>query len=252
MQMLTEERYAEILKIVEEKKAVTVLELTKALNSSESTVRRDLTALNSLGKLNKVHGGATAIDVSYSTKDDDVSVRQSRNIDEKSAIGKYAASLIENDDFVYIDAGTTTEFMIHYIVRQNAVYVTNSTTHAKKLAQKGCKVFILGGELKMATDAVVGNEAIESLKKYNFTKGFFGVNGINVKSGYSTPDVSEALVKAEALSKCNAKFILADTTKFNSISPITFAPLSGATIITTSLNDAQYKNHTTVMEIEKI
>ena len=250
--MLTQERYAVILKILEQKKVITVSELTKALNSSESTIRRDLVALNSIGKLNKVHGGATQIDASYSTQDDDMSIRQNRNVEEKHAIGKYAASLIENDDFVYIDAGTTTEIMIDYITMENAVYVTNSTVHAKKLAQKGCRVFILGGELKTATDAVVGNEAIESLKKYNFTKGFFGANGVNVKTGYTTPDVSEALVKTDALSKCNVKFILADSTKFNSISPITFAKLNAATIITTELDDIQYKNYTTVTETEKL
>jgi len=250
--MLTEERYAAILKMVEEKKAITVLELTEALNSSESTIRRDLTALHHIGKLNKVHGGATAIDVFYSTKDDDVSIRQNLNIDQKNEIGKYAASFIQNDDFVYIDAGTTTEIMIDYLLNKNAVYVTNGTVHAKKLAQKGFQVFILGGELKMKTDAVVGNEAIESLKKYNFTKGFFGTNGVSIKTGFSTPDVSEALVKSEALKKCNEKYILADATKFNSISPITFASLSEAAIITTQLEDRQYKNYTTVMEIQKI
>ena len=63
--MLTEERYATILRILEEKKAVTVLELTKALGASESTVRRDLSALHKSGRLYKVYGGATAIDNSY-------------------------------------------------------------------------------------------------------------------------------------------------------------------------------------------
>nr|WP_319488833.1 DeoR/GlpR family DNA-binding transcription regulator [uncultured Caproiciproducens sp.] len=249
--MLTEERYAAILKLVEKKKVVTVSELTEAFNSSESTIRRDLTALNNIGKLNKVHGGATAIDVFYSTKDDDVSIRQSRNTDQKNAVGRYAASLIEENDFVYIDSGTTTEKMIDYITMKNAVYVTNGTVHAKKLAQKGCHVYILGGELKMATDAVVGNEAIESLKKYNFTKGFFGTNGISLKVGFTTPDVSEALVKAEAMSKCNVKYVLADDSKFNSISPITFANLDSAVVITTVLDDRQYKKYTTILEVEK-
>ncbi len=249
--MLTEERYAAILKLLEKKKVVTVSELTEAFNSSESTIRRDLTALNNIGKLNKVHGGATAIDVFYSTKDDDVSIRQSRNTDQKNVIGKYAASLIEENDFVYIDAGTTTEIMIEYITMKKAIYVTNGTVLAKKLAQKGCQVFILGGELKMATDAVVGNEAINSLKKYNFTKGFFGTNGVNMKVGFTTPDVSEALVKAEAISRCNEKFVLADNSKFNSISPITFANLNSATIITTELDDKQYKKYTTILEVEE-
>lgn len=249
--LLPEERYAAILKMVEEKRAVTVSELTEALNSSESTIRRDLAALDNIGKLNKVHGGATAIDVFYSTKDDDVSIRQSRNTEQKNAIGKYAASLIQENDFVYIDAGTTTEALINYITEKNAVYVTNGAALAKKLAQKGCKVFILGGELKVATDAVVGNEAIACLQKYNFTKGFFGTNGISTKSGYTTPDVSEALVKAEALSKCSEKYILADPSKFNSISPITFATLGSAAIITTVLEDQQYKKYTNVLETDK-
>ena len=60
--MLTEERYAAILRILAEKKAVTVQELTRALDASESTVRRDLTALHKSGRLYKVYGGATSID----------------------------------------------------------------------------------------------------------------------------------------------------------------------------------------------
>lgn len=250
--MLTEERYASILKMVGKKRAVTVSELTEALNSSESTIRRDLTALSNSGRLNKVHGGATAIDVFYSTKDDDVAIRQSRNIEQKNAISKYAACLIKENDFVYIDAGTTTELVISHLTEMNAVYVTNSTVHAKKLAQKGCQVFILGGELKMATDAVAGNEAIACLQKYNFTKGFFGTNGVSPKAGYTTPDVNEALVKTEALWRCSEKYILADPSKFNSISPITFANLKSAVIITTVLEDQQYKKHTTVVEVAKL
>ena len=68
--MLTEERYAAILKLLEEKKAVSVLELTELLNSSESTIRRDLTALHRMGKLTKVHGGATSINGVYQVTED--------------------------------------------------------------------------------------------------------------------------------------------------------------------------------------
>ena len=68
--MLTEERYAAILNLVEEKKAVSVLELTELLNNSESTVRRDLNALHQMGKLNKVHGGATSINGVYKATED--------------------------------------------------------------------------------------------------------------------------------------------------------------------------------------
>ncbi|MFW5647048.1 MAG: DeoR family transcriptional regulator, partial [Acetivibrio ethanolgignens] len=59
--MLMEQRFHEILRAIEEKQTVTVQELTELLNTSESTIRRDLSILDKEGKLNKVHGGATAI-----------------------------------------------------------------------------------------------------------------------------------------------------------------------------------------------
>jgi len=73
--MLTEERYATILRILEEKKAVTVLDLTQALGASESTVRRDLAALHKSGRLYKVYGGATSLDNNYSSAEEDMKTK---------------------------------------------------------------------------------------------------------------------------------------------------------------------------------
>ena len=74
--MLTEERYAKILQLLDEKKSVTVQELKVLLDTSESTVRRDLNALDESGKLIKVFGGAVAADDDeYSTTDDYVSMK---------------------------------------------------------------------------------------------------------------------------------------------------------------------------------
>lgn len=185
--MLAEERFSEILKLVNEYKTITVQELTELLDMSESTIRRDLTTLHKKGKLIKVHGGATAVNMAQYTRDESVAVRQDLNIDEKVQIGKYASSLIEKDDFVYIDAGTTTDFLIDFLTEQDAVYVTNGIMHAKKLTQKGCIVYLIGGELKEATLALVGEEAMKTLGRYHFTKGFFGTNGIHIESGCTTP-----------------------------------------------------------------
>ncbi len=168
--MLAEERFSEILKLVNKHKTITVQELTELLDMSESTIRRDLTTLHKKGKLIKVHGGATAVNMAQYTRDESVAVRQDLNIDEKVQIGKYASSLIEKDDFVYIDAGTTTDFLIDFLTEQDAVYVTNGIMHAKKLTQKGCIVYLIGGELKEATLALVGEEAMKTLGRYHFTK----------------------------------------------------------------------------------
>ena len=247
--MLAEERYNEILRLVNEKKTVTVQELTEVLDTSESTIRRDLTTLHKKGSLIKVHGGATALSVEGMTRDASLTVRRDMNIEEKVAIAKYAAALIEKDDFVYLDAGSSVDLMIDYIVEQEAIYVTNAIGHAQTLLQKGCRVFLLGGELKEVTEAIVGAQAIDSLKRYNFTKGFFGANGVHRERGLTTPDITEALVKEKAMEQCANRYVLADSTKINQISSVTFAGFEEGMILTTRLRDASYKACKNILEV---
>ena len=247
--MLAEERYNEILRLVNEKKTVTVQELTEVLDTSESTIRRDLTTLHKKGSLIKVHGGATALSVEGMTRDASLTVSRDMNIEEKVAIAKYAAALIEKDDFVYLDAGSSVDLMIDYIVEQEAIYVTNAIGHAQKLLQKGCRVFLLGGELKEVTEAIVGAQAIDSLKRYNFTKGFFGANGVHRERGLTTPDITEALVKEKAMEQCANRYVLADSTKINQISSVTFAGFEEGMILTTRLRDASYKACKNILEV---
>lgn len=249
--MLTEERYAAILKILDEKKAVTVPVLTKLLGASESTIRRDLTALSQCGKLYKVYGGATAIESSYNTVEEDIVQKKGLHISDKAAIAKAAAKLIKPGDFIYIDAGTTTDHLIDYITETNATYITNGINHAGKLAARGFNACVLSGRIKASTGAAAGAQTLLSLRHYNFTKGFFGANGISIHSGFTTPEPNEGLVKAEAVSRSKKVYILADPSKFNRIAPITFANISAATIITTSLTDRKYLEYTTITEVSK-
>lgn len=248
--MLAEERYAEILKAVNEKGTVTVQELTEWLDTSESTIRRDLTTLHKRRSLIKVHGGATALNMEKITRDASLSVRQDRNIEEKAAIGKYAASLIKKDDFVYLDAGSSVDALIDHITEAEAVYVTNAVGHAQKLLKKGFTVFLLGGRLKEVTEAIIGAEAVESLKRYNFTKGFFGTNGVHKERGMSTPDVEEALVKEKALKQCAQGYILADSSKMDQVSSVTFAEFEEGMILTTRLKSRAYRSCENILEVE--
>lgn len=249
--MLSEERHKLILERLERESVVYLNDLVKYLNTSESTIRRDLTALDKAGLLKKVHGGATSLkEISINTTDDIVENRQSLNIDEKLKIAEYAASLIEDNDLVYIDAGTTTELMINFISNTKAVFVTNGIVHARKLIKKNCTTYILGGELKLTTEAIVGAETVNSLRKYNFTKGFFGTNGVDIDRGFTTPDVKEAMVKEEALHRSRKRFVLCDQSKFDEISSITFADIKDAKIITTNLENNRYKHQTEILEVE--
>lgn len=250
--MLSEERYKIILDKLEKESAVYLTDLVELLNTSESTIRRDLNTLHKKGLLKKVHGGATSLDkIKINTIDDKVEYRQNLNTFEKIKIGKYAASLIEDSDLVYIDAGTTTEHMIDFIKDTKAIFVTNGITHARKLIQKNLETFILGGEIKLTTEAIIGVEAINSLKKYNFTKCFLGTNGVDVKSGFTTPDIKEALVKEEALNKSKEVFILCDNSKFDKVSSITFSDIKNSKIkiITEHLTNNIYEELIEVVEV---
>ncbi|MBS6502641.1 MAG: DeoR/GlpR transcriptional regulator [Clostridium sp.] len=250
--MLTEERHKLILEELRNNSVVYVNELVKMLDTSESTIRRDLNYLDEVGKLKKVHGGATLLEKEFHTKDDLVSIRETLNINDKSIIAKHAANLIKKDDFVYIDSGTTTNLMIDFLEEKEAIYVTNGINQAKKLISNGFRTYILGGEIKDSTEAIVGVEAINSLKRYNFTKGFFGTNGISDYRGYTTPDMKEALVKEEALKRTRNPYILADKTKFNEISCITFGEIDEAVIITTILENTSYCNKAEIVEVLKL
>ena len=230
--MLAKERLSKITRRVNEQGSATAQELMEYLDASESTIRRDLNALDEAGEIIKVHGGAMSVNTSFKMHDDEIADRRIINIEEKKLIAQYAASLIKEDDFVFIDAGTTTEFIIDYITEKNADYVTNAVNHACKLSHMGCEVYLVGGRLKSATEAIVGAETLETLSKYNFTIGFWGTNGINKKTGFTTPDREEAGIKRMSFINCKKRYIVSASSKFDSISPVGFADFDDAVIIT--------------------
>lgn len=230
--MLTEQRFEAILDLLNQEGSITVKELTELLNASESTIRRDLTVLDREGKLVKVFGGAVALDTKYNTRDPEVEERLNLYREEKRRIAECAAKMIEPDDIVFLDAGTTTGFMIEFLKDCGASFVTNGISHARELAHAGARVVLIGGELKSSTEATVGAEAMSQLSRFNFTIGFFGANGVSRKTGFTTPDVNEATVKHTAMSKCRRKIVLCDSTKFGQVSSVTFGTFSEAVIVT--------------------
>ena len=247
--MLTEERLQRIVELVEKYKSVSTQMLMDELGISESTARRDLNMLDEQGNLIRVRGGAMVKEEQFSTRDDAVSVRKDKHQEEKRKIARYAASLIQPNDFVYLDAGTTTELLIDYLKEENVVFVTNAVSHAKKLSDAGYIVYIPGGEFKATTEAVVGDEAILSLQKYNFTKGFWGTNGVSRTAGFSTPDVKEAMVKRAAMLNCGKRYVLCDPSKFSQISCVKFGDFANADIITTKVTGEEYAHCSNILEV---
>ena len=249
--MLTEDRFSRILAVVDTEGSVTVTDLVRRLETSESTIRRDLTAMHKKGLLTKVYGGAISLKrPELMVRDEKIVNRKAMYAEEKEKIARYAASLIGPEDFVFLDAGTTTEMMLDYISARQAVFVTHAVSHALRLAALDVRVILLGGEVKSVTETAVGEEALEYLEKFRFTKGFFGTNGISLENGFSTPDPKEAAIKTKALYASRRSYILADESKFGVESNVRFADFKDAKVITTAAPDGEWKKQKNIIQVQ--
>lgn len=246
--MLTEERKNQIVRMVETKGSVSVQELMVLLDASESTIRRDLNELDKKRLLVKVHGGAVAVSQNI-TADVKVSEREDLNREKKMQIARYAASLITEEDVVFLDAGTTTGFMTDYLTCRNTIFVTNAIAHARKLCNMGLQVYMPGGMVKTSTEALTGTHTCEYLSRFHFTKGFFGTNGITKKEGFTTPDIQEGSVKELAVKQSRDRYILSDSSKFGKISSVTFAAFDVASVITDNELSAEYRDEENIIVI---
>ena len=206
-----------------------------------------------MGRLNRVHGGATRVREKYVVSDQSFVGRHALYMEEKRTIASYAKNLIEPDDFVFSDGGTTTECLVDAIEETRAIYLTNSLPHAQRLLAKGCRTLLPGGEVKPVTEVLVGAETVNTIRRYHFTVGFWGTNGVGIESGYTTPEFSEAAVKTISIEQTVRPYVLADPSKFSKISLITFAEFSGATVITSRLEekDQALRMAGNVIEVEE-
>lgn len=230
--MLTKQRHQLILQRLSEHKVVKLKELVDLTDSSESTIRRDLTDLEAEGYLARVHGGATLI----ATPDEEPTFEEKRDrfVDEKVAIARKAATFIEDGMSIYLDAGTTTQAMVPFLEGKKIVVVTNSLPIANELFDLDIKTFVIGGELKRSTQALVGYNARESMMNYRVDLAFLGMNGIDLEAGYTTPDPEEALVKKTAIELAQTSFVLADASKIGKRTFSRVATLDAAQLITSS------------------
>lgn len=248
--MIAAERHGRIVDLVNARGSISLADLAEELDSSESTIRRDLAQLHKEGLLRRVRGGATKVVASeYVISDQSFAGRQEQHMAEKRAIGAYAAGLIGPRDFVFIDAGTTTECLVDAITETQALYLTNSLRHAQKLLAKGCRVILPGGELKQTTEALVGAETVGLIRRYHFTIGFWGTNGADLETGFTTPEFNEAAVKQISLEQTVRPYVLCDSSKFSLVAPITFADFDRAQVITDQLADRSYVQSGNVIEV---
>lgn len=239
----------EIIKsILEIKKTVTLKELTEKLKTSESTIRRDLARMEANGVLTRVHGGARICNISY---EEDLDSKISQNNEAKENIAFLASTYIKKNDCVFLDAGTTTEYLIKHMRSKDVTVVTNGIHHIKELSKYKIKSYFTGGALKHKTGALIGKDALKTIESYNYDISFIGSNSIDIKAGLTTPDPDEALIKERVIQNSKVSYILADHTKFNKISFSKFGDLEEVRIITDTIIDERYHNIKTIEEVIK-
>lgn len=231
--MLETERHQLILDALKKKNIVKLQELVELTDSSESTIRRDLTHLEEGKFLKRVHGGAARLQGKL--QELSMTEKSSKNLQAKRQIAEFAASLVEEEECIYLDAGSTIFEMIRYLPT-NIVVVTNGLTHVDELLNRKIKTYLIGGYAKPATKAMIGRGALDSLEHYRFDKCFMGVNGIHPQFGYTTPDPEEAQIKQLAISLAREAFVLTDESKFSEIAFAKITDLHNASIITNELH----------------
>ncbi|MGQ7409387.1 DeoR/GlpR family DNA-binding transcription regulator [Streptococcus suis] len=226
--MLKSERKQVILEKIKEEQFVRLEELVDILNTSESTVRRDLDDLEAAGKLRRVHGGAEV--PANLQLEESIHEKSVKNVQEKRQVAEKAAEQIVSGDVIFLDAGTTTGLLIDLLDQENLTVVTNSIHHAVRLVEKQIKTIIIGGNVKSSTDASIGAVALEQLRQLNFDKAFLGMNGID-KDFLTTPDIEEATIKRTVLDNAEESFVLADASKIGQFSFVKVAAVEKASII---------------------
>lgn len=230
LKMLTDERRKKIIELLDQYSIVKSQDLITMLDASESTIRRDLQDLENAGLLERVHGGARR--PQYLEQEQAMTEKSFKNVQQKKAIAKLAAKYVTDGDVIYLDAGTTTLEMIPLLKGKAITAVTNSVGLAARLVEHEINTIVLGGRIKLTTDAVIGTQAMEQLTNYRFNKAFMGMNGVHVEHGFTTPDTEEASLKRLAMEHAHEVFILVDYSKFNQVSFTRVASLDAATILT--------------------
>ncbi|GAA2279846.1 DeoR/GlpR family DNA-binding transcription regulator [Nonomuraea roseoviolacea subsp. roseoviolacea] len=231
--MLAPQRQQAILELVRLNGGVRVVDLVRAFGVSDITVRRDLEVLAERGLLAKVHGGATAIGAG-STDEPGFAAKSMRQEEEKRAIARRAAVLVEPGSAVALSAGTTTYTLAHELVAVPGLTVVTNSVRVGDVFQRAGRpdqtVVLTGGE-RTPSDALVGPVAVAAIRRLNVDLLFLGVHGMSVRAGFTTPNMMEAETDRALVEAAGRLVVLADHTKWGTVGISTIARLAEADVV---------------------
>ncbi|MEM9951101.1 MAG: DeoR/GlpR family DNA-binding transcription regulator [Chloroflexota bacterium] len=236
-QLFMEERRALILELLNEQGRVSVSDLSEKLEVSAVTIRQDLTALEAENFLKRTHGGAVKTEqlIIGDTLELSFDLRRNQQSDEKIALGKAAAQLIESGSAIALDASTTVCSIIPALsdidsltIVTNNLMVTESLLNMSRI-----EALLPAGKLRRDAYSIVGDP--DSLPQINLSIGFVSAWGIERDAGLTEVNEDEMMMKRALLSRCIQKVLLVDSTKWGQVAAYTYANhLEMDTIITTN------------------
>jgi len=240
--MYAEERQRLIVERARAEGRVEVAALADELDVTPETVRRDLSRLERLGQLKRVHGGAIPLDrLGFEPP---VAARDVAMTAEKERIAKAALDFVPEEGAILLDAGTTTARLATVLpADRELTVVTNGLDIATRLASHlNLTVLMIGGRVRGRTLASVDSWAADMLRDLYVDVAFIATNGVSIERGLTTPDTTEASIKSLMVASARRAVLLADHTKVGNDHLVKFADLDQIdTFVTDSGLDGDFK-----------
>ena len=239
--LLKEERQQLILKVLQERKRVTIKELCDSFSTSAITIRRDLHDLSHYGLIQRTHRGAIlALPIPPEIP---VIQRMAQSKAYKEIIGKFAAELVFDGESVFIGSGSTTIFVARYLKdRENLTIVTNALNIATELASaEGITVVVTGGMLRASELSLIGHITEQALREVRVDKVIIGIPAISLEAGLTNDYLPEVMTDRTIIRMSPHLILVADHTKFDKIASAYVAPINQVTtLVTDSVADSAY------------
>lgn len=238
--MYAEERQQAAAQLVMARGRVSVAELAEEFSVTTETVRRDLSALERMRLVRRVHGGAVPA-ASLSAVESGLDERDATRAREKERIALAAKRFLPEDGgAVAIDAGSTTVRLLSYFSPETHLTAfTHGVPIAARLAlMPQVDLHLLPGRVRSRTQAAVGSATTEAIERLRVDVAFLGTNGMSLEHGFSTPDPAEAAVKRALVRAARCVVVLADSSKFARDTTVRFATLREVDVLVTDAETA--------------
>jgi DeoR family fructose operon transcriptional repressor len=231
--VLPTQRRMAILAEVRAEDAASAEALARRFQVSVETIRRDLRALHAEGLLERVYGGATR--PSGRSDEGSFSARSVRNVERKRAIAALAAGLIEPEDTVIIDVGTTALEVARALPAAfRGRVLTNSVPVAMTLADRdSIDLLLCGGQVRSGDAACSGAHAEAFFAEFYADKAFLGSGGVHAEAGLTDYYPPEVVVRRTIIAHTASSYVLADSSKLGTIAVHRVCPLDRITAVIT-------------------